>query len=150
MTIQNILDLIQAFDVKVGCQHPVGIRHEGNPGSSGSGRIQLFVEPSRNLSFALGGSVLHGVYDPAHDARATYFGPDLKAKIAALRSQLTTALTSHFEREAQRGRHRLDDTIAPYTRFVRSESERLSSERDRLVELSARVDEMQARVSDLS
>jgi len=74
---------------------------------------------------------------------------ELKEKIAALRSQLTAALTTHFKKEAERGRHRLDDTIAPYTRFVRSESERLSSERDQLGELTTRVDEMQARVEAL-
>jgi small GTP-binding protein len=75
---------------------------------------------------------------------------ELKEKIAALRSELLTALTAHFEKEAERGRHRLDDTIAPYTRFVRSESDRLASERDQLRELTTRIDEMQARVSNLS
>jgi len=75
---------------------------------------------------------------------------ELKKKIAALRSELMTTLTLHFEKEAARGRHRLDDTIAPYTRFVRSESNRLSSERDQLKELRFRVDELQARVETLS
>jgi len=75
---------------------------------------------------------------------------ELKKKIAALRSELMTALTLHFEKEATHGRHRLDDTIAPYTRFVRSESNRLSSERDQLKELRFRVDELQARVETLS
>jgi hypothetical protein len=75
---------------------------------------------------------------------------ELKRKIAKLRSELVKALTAHFESEAARSRHRLEDTIAPYTRFVRSESERLTSERDDLTELSDRVGEMTARVSALS
>ncbi len=33
---------------------------------------------------------------------------ELKEKIEALRLQLMTALSEHFEREAERGRHRLD------------------------------------------
>ncbi len=71
---------------------------------------------------------------------------DLKRKISALRRELMAALSAHFEREAERGRTRLDETIAPYTRFVRSESERLVSERRQLGELSDRIGEMTARV----
>ena len=75
---------------------------------------------------------------------------ELKVKIEALRSQLMTALTDHFEKEAQRGRHRLEETIAPYTRFVRSESDRLSGERDSLAGLAEQVAELTARVESLS
>jgi small GTP-binding protein len=75
---------------------------------------------------------------------------DLKAKIATLRRELMEALTAHFESEASRSRRRLADTIAPYTRFVRSESERLTGERDQLAGLSDRVGELSARVSALS
>ncbi len=75
---------------------------------------------------------------------------ELKEKIAALRSELMTALTTHFDTEAVRGRHRLVETIAPYTRFVRSESERLAGERDGLKGLSERVGEMTARVESLA
>jgi hypothetical protein len=75
---------------------------------------------------------------------------ELKQKIAALRSELMTALSSHFEAESERGRRRLEDTIAPYTRFVRSESERLTGERDQLNALSERVGELIARVEALA
>lgn len=75
---------------------------------------------------------------------------ELKQKIATLRAELMEALTAHFDREADRGRRRLEETIAPYTRFVRSESERLEADRESLGELSDRVGEMTARVSALS
>jgi GTP-binding protein EngB required for normal cell division len=75
---------------------------------------------------------------------------ELKRKIAALRRELMAALSAHFDREAERGRRRLAETIAPYTRFVRSESKRLSDERGQLRTLSDRVGEMTARVSALS
>jgi hypothetical protein len=74
---------------------------------------------------------------------------DLKKKISNLRTELMTALEGHFEKEAERGRHRLDETIAPYTRFVRSESEKLAGERDTLRGLSERLDEMRARVEGI-
>ena len=75
---------------------------------------------------------------------------ELKEKLATLREQLMTGLTDHFEKEAGRGRRRLEETIAPYTRFVRSESERLDSERDRLTGLAESVGELKARVGALS
>ncbi len=74
---------------------------------------------------------------------------DLKRKISTLRTELMTGLTAHFEKEAERGRRRLEETIAPYTRFVRSESDRLADERDGLGALSERVGEMTARVEAL-
>jgi small GTP-binding protein len=75
---------------------------------------------------------------------------ELKEKLATLREQLMTGLTGHFEKEADRGRRRLEETIAPYTRFVRSESERLDGERDRLTALTERAAEMKARVGALA
>ncbi|MFV2071648.1 MAG: dynamin family protein [Thermoanaerobaculales bacterium] len=75
---------------------------------------------------------------------------ELKQKIATMRSDLMTALTGHFEQEAERGRHRLEATIAPYTRFVRAESERLAGERNQLRQLRDRVDTIQARVDGLA
>jgi len=75
---------------------------------------------------------------------------ELKQKIGALRSNLMTALSGHFEAESERGRRRLEETIAPYTRFVRSESERLAGERDALEGLSDRVGEVTAQVERLN
>jgi len=75
---------------------------------------------------------------------------DLKAKISKLRTGLMAALNGHFENEAERGRQRLDETIAPYTRFVRAESERLAEQRNRLEALSDRVNEMTARVESIN
>ena len=51
---------------------------------------------------------------------------ELKGKIAALRTEIMSALRAQFEVEAGRSRTRLANTIAPYTRFVRTESDRLA------------------------
>jgi len=75
---------------------------------------------------------------------------ELKQKIATLRRELMAALTAHFDCEAERGQKRLAETIAPYTRFVRSESERLTGERDQLGNLTERIGEMTARVEGLA
>jgi small GTP-binding protein len=71
---------------------------------------------------------------------------ELKHKIAAMRSDLMRALNDHFDREADRAQHRLEETIAPYTSFVRSESDRLQREREMLKGLGDRIRSMQKQV----
>ncbi|MCB0186319.1 MAG: hypothetical protein KDE31_18755, partial [Caldilineaceae bacterium] len=49
----------------------------------------------------------------------------LRRQVAELRVQLNVAITRQFERELEESRARLQEAIAPYTRFVRSEREKL-------------------------
>jgi small GTP-binding protein len=55
---------------------------------------------------------------------------ELKEKVSALRERLATALRGEFERAQMHSRQRLDDVVAPYSRFVRAEQERWTSARD--------------------
>ncbi len=66
-----------------------------------------------------------------------------KAKIEELREKLLTALTTQFNHEAENGVTRLREGVAPYTRFVHGESERM----DRAL---TRLDELRQRISELS
>jgi small GTP-binding protein len=50
----------------------------------------------------------------------------LRTRIARLRSDLMTGLRTQFAREVERSRHGIREAVAPYTRFVRAERERLS------------------------
>jgi len=74
---------------------------------------------------------------------------ELKEKIAALRTEIMSALKAQFEVEAGRSRTRLANTIAPYTRFVRTESERLATEKRELEGLAGKVTAMTAKVDEL-
>jgi small GTP-binding protein len=74
---------------------------------------------------------------------------ELTEKIAAMRSDIMGALKSQFASEASKSRSKLADTIAPYTRFVRTESARLEAEKAGLDDLAARVEKMKIRVHDL-
>src|SRR5687768_12960672 len=72
---------------------------------------------------------------------------ELREKVAAMRHRLMEALTGQFDHELERGIHRLREGIGPYTRFVRSEGERLAEARqslrrlrDALLALKERVD----------
>ncbi len=74
---------------------------------------------------------------------------ELKEKIAALRLEILTALKAQFTTEAGRSRTKLANTIAPYTRFVRTESDRLESEKRELDALAVKVDAQKARIDEL-
>src|SRR5207342_2423132 len=52
---------------------------------------------------------------------------ELREKVSALRERLATALRAEFERAHTHNRQRLDDAVAPYSRFVRAEKERWTS-----------------------
>ncbi|HMB70690.1 MAG TPA: hypothetical protein VKU85_15350, partial [bacterium] len=55
-------------------------KEDTSPEIGFTGRIDLFAEPSDDVSFLLGGSVLHGEHDPAEGAKATWFDADLKIR----------------------------------------------------------------------
>jgi small GTP-binding protein len=57
---------------------------------------------------------------------------ELNEKVSALRERLATALRAEFERAQMHSRQRLDDVVAPYSRFVRAEQERWTSAHDTL------------------
>ena len=67
--------------------------------------------------------------------------------MAALRLDLTTGLTEQFEREMRHGAQRIEDTIAPFARFVRAENERLTAQRDELVEIEAHIVGLQTQLN---
>jgi small GTP-binding protein len=57
---------------------------------------------------------------------------ELVEKITALREQLMGALTGQFESEVERSLQRLNEAIAPYAQFVRTEHENLTKKRTEL------------------
>ena len=59
----------------------------------------------------------------------------LHDKIAAMRSQLISALTAQFEKEVQKSVRRVEDAIAPYSRFIKAEHEKLDQSRTKLKQL---------------
>jgi small GTP-binding protein len=74
---------------------------------------------------------------------------ELAARIAALRDELGGTLTGQFEREVERSLRRIDDAMAPYSRFVRAERDRLAEVRDELSTLAAELAALRRRVAAL-
>ncbi len=73
---------------------------------------------------------------PARRRRAN---KELETKLADLRRKLVDGLTDQFEREMRRSTQRIEDTVAPFDRFVRSERDKLEQRQDTLVELEAHM-----------
>ncbi len=59
----------------------------------------------------------------------------LREKIAGMRTQLISALTAQFDKEVQGSVRRVEDAIAPYTRFIKAEQGKLNECADRFKQL---------------
>jgi len=67
---------------------------------------------------------------------------NFKEKMKLLRAQLLSALTKQFNEESKSAVARMKEGVAPYTRFVRSEDERIEK-------AEATLDELQGKLSTL-
>ena len=68
---------------------------------------------------------------------------EFTSKLEELRTRLVGNLEQQFEREMRRGAQRIEDTIAPFDRFVRAERDRLGQQQKTLQELGATVSDLQ-------
>jgi small GTP-binding protein len=74
---------------------------------------------------------------------------ELTQKIRATRDNLRDVLAREYNLETTRAQAKLRDATAPYTRFIRAESERLEAARAELNGLNARIAEIRAQVEGL-
>jgi small GTP-binding protein len=72
---------------------------------------------------------------------------EMQEKISVLRASLAEALRTEFERALQQGRSRIDDAVAPYSRFVRAEQERWTAARTQLAALRDRASAFRDRLA---
>jgi small GTP-binding protein len=71
---------------------------------------------------------------------------ELRKKVGQVREQLMSSLTGQFEREMKQSLARIEEAIAPYTRFVRAEHERLKTSREELAKLRTTLDQLKAKI----
>jgi small GTP-binding protein len=72
---------------------------------------------------------------------------EMRQKVSALRARLAEALRTEFERAQQQSRSRIDEAVAPYSRFVRAEQERWTEARTRLAALRDRASAFRDRLA---
>jgi hypothetical protein len=71
---------------------------------------------------------------------------ELRSRIATLREQLMTGLTSQFGREVDRSVRRIEDAVAPYVQFVEGERQSLAERRQALAALEQRLTALRAEI----
>jgi small GTP-binding protein len=74
---------------------------------------------------------------------------ELREKTERMRRDLRETLAATFDRELQRMVARIQEAVAPYTRYVRAERDRLDGLVSRFGELRSRADALRARVEAL-
>ncbi len=70
---------------------------------------------------------------------------DFKEKMTSLRNKLTSALSHQFNAEAKSATRRLNEGVAPYMRYIRSENERLDEAEKTLAELKSNLATLRAK-----
>jgi small GTP-binding protein len=83
---------------------------------------------------------------PARRRRAK---AEMRAKVADVRSRLARSLRAHFSKEIERSLQHINETIAPYTRFVRAEGDKMKQMRQTLQEIEQRSVQLRARIESL-
>ena len=71
---------------------------------------------------------------------------EMREKIADVRRRLSEALRTQFSSEIQRSGDRIREGIAPYSRFVRAEGDKLTAVERELSEISAALAGLRARI----
>jgi small GTP-binding protein len=74
---------------------------------------------------------------------------ELRGKISDMREQLMSSLTGQFERELERSLNRINEAIAPYTRFIRAERDRLTETCDELTRIRQGLARLKAQIESL-
>lgn len=71
---------------------------------------------------------------------------EMRAKIADVRQRLSEALRKQFSTEIHRSTERIREGIAPYSRFVRAEGDKLKAVDEELTEIGAALASLRARI----
>jgi hypothetical protein len=82
-------------------------------------------------------------------ARKRQAKAEMRSKIAAMREQLLHALRTQFESEIERSLQKINDAIAPYTRFVRAEQDKLSEAQSELSRIKNGLENLKIKVEEI-
>ena len=73
----------------------------------------------------------------------------LATKLAELRTKLVQGLTVQFEREMKRSDDRIQETLTPFSRFIRAEQQKINKQRTSFTELEAHIVGLKSQLKSL-
>ena len=82
-------------------------------------------------------------------SRRSQLKAELRTRIGGLRAQLSTSITTQFEKELGDSLQRMQEAIAPYTRFVRVEREKLDRLTADVQALRIELGEIRSRIGTI-
>ena len=117
-------------------------------GALGLGAIVTFVATTAaaDVTGVLMASVMAAIGFFVLPARRERAKEQMRRKVAVLRQRLSEALRSEFTHEIAASAPRIRERIAPYSRFVRAEGEKLRSTEQELREIGAAIEGLRGRV----
>lgn len=71
---------------------------------------------------------------------------EMRVKIAGVRQRLSDALHEQFSREIGKSGERIRESIAPYSRFIRAEGEKLRASEQELTEIASELADLKLRI----
>jgi small GTP-binding protein len=142
----------EASDLADGARNAVAAAAATGAGALGLGAIITFAATTAAADFT--GILLASVIAacgffiiPAKRKRAK---AQMRERIADVRARLSTALRKQFEEEIGRSSARMRESIAPYSRFVRAEGEKLGEADARLARLRTDLARVRERVDAMA
>jgi small GTP-binding protein len=124
-----------------------GIASAAGIGLALAGGLQLAFLDMTGVSVGVVGLAIGLLVLPAKRRRSRQ---QLADNLAELRQKLMTGLTQQFEREMHRSTRRVEDTIAPFSRFVRAEEAKITKRHTAFVELEAHIVGLKSRLKALA
>ncbi|OQY45418.1 MAG: hypothetical protein B6242_10360 [Anaerolineaceae bacterium 4572_78] len=82
-------------------------------------------------------------------ARKRQAKAELSTKLATLRGELLGSLTKQFDKELNRSLQRIKDATNPYTRFIRSERDKLDDLKVALTDSQYIQEQLRAKIESL-
>jgi len=70
----------------------------------------------------------------------------MRKKIAEVRERLSDALRTQFKKEIDRSTERIRTSIAPYSRFVRAEGEKLEGIENELTSVTSELESLRSKI----
>lgn len=105
----------------------------------GAAIVAVATTAAVDVTGILAGTLLLGLGLYIIPARRKRAKQDFDVKVQELRARLHDAMNEQFRKELNSSTNRVQDAIAPYTRFVRAEQEKTTAMKDRIAHLRSEL-----------